>query len=233
MTQVPREENPEFFGRHRVHAAEGTLDTDQYRAAGELFFTLDPVNDQVLFAKEVEFDGVLDVDGAANFAAEAEFAANVHLQLTLEAGADGVGTDGEQLTSGGAAAECDWSAAGSRREWKHVLATREDAAAVLAMFLQTPVYDFRYKEKSEAENGERIVNTGDTETVYTGILADEAPWAMHFHGRIFNPISAFGHTLLAMQGLAAQVADLKAEIAALQTPAKAPKGVSGETKDAA
>lgn len=62
-------------------------------------------------ATELQVDQALDVDGASNFAAEAEFAANVHIQSTLELGADGVGSNGEQATSGGAAAQCDWAAA--------------------------------------------------------------------------------------------------------------------------
>jgi hypothetical protein len=67
-------------------------------------------------------DGTLDLyeDGTkvatlganVNFPVEVEFAANIHIQSTIEAGADGVGSDGEQLTSGGAAAEVDWSASG-------------------------------------------------------------------------------------------------------------------------
>ncbi len=59
---------------------------------------------------ELQVDGALDVDGASNFAAEAEFAANIHAQLTIEAGADGVGANTEALTSNGAAAACDWAA---------------------------------------------------------------------------------------------------------------------------
>lgn len=58
-------------------------------------------------AAEFQVDKALDVDGAANFAAEAEFAANIHVQLTLEAGTDGTGDNGGQLTSGASAAP-DW-----------------------------------------------------------------------------------------------------------------------------
>lgn len=59
-------------------------------------------------ASELQVDQALDVDGASNFAAEAEFAANIHAQGTIEAGTDSVGADGEQLTSG-AATPPDWS----------------------------------------------------------------------------------------------------------------------------
>lgn len=62
-------------------------------------------------ATELQVDQALDVDGAANFAAEVECAANLHVQSTLELGADGVGANGEQATSGGAGQTCDWAAA--------------------------------------------------------------------------------------------------------------------------
>ena len=131
---------------------------------------------------------------------------------TITAGADGVGTDGEQLTSGGAAAECDWAAAGSLRAFKKVLGIRDDAADALKMIAETPVYDFKYRPKSEAAPGERITNTGDVETVYTGIMADEAPWAMHHNGRILNPINTFGYTMLAIKALLARVEDLEGQL---------------------
>ena len=62
-------------------------------------------------ATELQVDQALDVNGTSTFAGEAEFAGNVHIQDTLELGADGVGADGEQATSGGAGAACDWAAA--------------------------------------------------------------------------------------------------------------------------
>lgn len=61
-------------------------------------------------ASELQVDQALDVDGAANFAAEVECVANLHAQLTIEV-SDGVGSNAEQLTSGGAAAVCDWATA--------------------------------------------------------------------------------------------------------------------------
>ena len=62
-------------------------------------------------ATELQVDKALDVDGAANFAAEVECAANLHAQLTIELGTDGVGSATEEATSGGAAAGCTWEAA--------------------------------------------------------------------------------------------------------------------------
>ena len=131
------------------------------------------------------------------------------LNLTLTAGADGVGAATEQLTSGGAAAECTWAAAGCLREYKNLKRERTDEAEVLAMMLATPVYDFQYKEKSEALPGQRIINTGDTKTMYTGVMADDAPWVTQSDGRIFTPVSAFGHTVLAIRALQAQIDELK------------------------
>ena len=62
-------------------------------------------------ATELQVDQALDVDGAANFAAEVECAANLHVQATLELGSDGVGANSEQATSGGAGQVCDWATA--------------------------------------------------------------------------------------------------------------------------
>lgn len=60
-------------------------------------------------ASELQVDQALDVDGASNFAGEGECAANLHAQLTFEAGDNTVGTDGQQLTSGGAGNDTDWA----------------------------------------------------------------------------------------------------------------------------
>jgi hypothetical protein len=138
---------------------------------------------------------------------------NLTISSTVTAGADGVGADGEQLTSGGAAAECDWAAAGSMRQFKKILGIRTDEDEVLETVVNTPIYDFKYRSKSEALPGERITNTGDTETVYTGIMADEAPWAMHFNGRILNPISTIGNLMLAIKALNKKVEQLQAQVA--------------------
>ena len=59
-------------------------------------------------AAELQVDQALDVNGASNFAGEGEFAANLHVQLTLEAGDGTVGADGEQFTSGGTGLATDW-----------------------------------------------------------------------------------------------------------------------------
>lgn len=146
--------------------------------------------------------GSLHTDGGVGIAK------NLFLALTLEAGADGVGSDAEQLTSGGAGQPLDWSSAGSLREFKHVGEERTDAQEVLDMMVTTPVYDFKYRDKSESEK--RIMSTGDLETQYTGIMADEAPWAMHHKGRILNPTNTFGYTMLAIKALNEKIEKLEA-----------------------
>ena len=119
---------------------------------------------------------------------------------------DGDGTAGEQLQSGGAGADVVWAAAGSRREWKNLLdyvVTPQDA---LDRILGTRVYPFTFKDG---------YGTHDYVTEYLGPMADEAPWAMHHKGGVFNPISAFGHTVLAFQALEERLKELEAQVIAL------------------
>ena len=146
--------------------------------------------------------GTLNIDGVADFALDVKF------NSTITAGADGVGTDGEQLTSGGAAAEVDWAAAACLREFKNIEEERTDAQEVLAQLVSTPVYNFKYKTRAESK--EHIISTGDIETTYTGFMGDDAPWATHYKGKILNPISTFGHTLLALRALDDRLKTLEA-----------------------
>lgn len=162
-------------------------------------------------ATGASFTGTLATTGAATLAS-ATTTGNHTFSNTITAGSDGVGTDGEQLTSGGAGAECDWAAAASLRQFKHILGLRTDEDEVLETVANTPVYDFKYRKKSEAAPGERIVNTGDTEKVYTGLMADEAPWAVHHGGRILDPISTIGNLMLAIKALNKKVAMLEAQL---------------------
>lgn len=136
---------------------------------------------------------------------------NVYLNLTLEAGADGVGADGEQLTSGGAAAQCDWSAAGSLREFK-ILREILNPQRALDAILAAPAWLFNYRPATE--DGRHAITTGDYETEYAGVMADEAPWVMHHHGKIFSPGSAFGYTVAAFKAMQAEIDDLKMKLAA-------------------
>lgn len=145
--------------------------------------------------------------------ASGESTGDFKLNLTLTAGADGVGAAAEQLTSGGGAAQCTWAAAGSLKQFKNILNLRTDAQEALQRILSTPVYDFRYK--SQRESSEHITSTGDVDTIYTGLMSDEAPWAMHHNGRILNPINALGYTVLGFQAMAERISHLESKLAAL------------------
>jgi len=138
-------------------------------------------------------------------------AENIFLAKALDC-PDGMGADGEQFTSGGDNVACDWAADTSIREMKHVLDERRDYEDALKLIVNTPVYNFRYRDKKEALPGEHISSTGDTKTVYTGIMADEAPWAMHHGGRILNKINTFGYTVLALKAVTARLAELEDKV---------------------
>ena len=116
----------------------------------------------------------------------------------------GAGTSGQQLQTSvsGSTATTSWAAASSLRDDKQQI-TRVTHASVDAMGLlkAVPVYTFRYKPEK---------GTLDQNTLYIGVMADEAPWAMHHGGQIFNPVSAFGYTVLAFQTLEQRVAALEA-----------------------
>ena len=115
------------------------------------------------------------------------------------------GTAGQQLqTSGGANSTLSWASAGSTRDVKimaGLLAPRDALAAVLA----APVHRFKYKAG---------MGTQDSTTEYAGIVADEAPWAMHFGGTILNPVNTAGYSFAAIQALQAEIEALKAQMAA-------------------
>jgi hypothetical protein len=146
------------------------------------------------------------------------------------------GGSGEQLASGGAGAVMSWAAAGSKREWKDILGQSVTPAAALAAMTTTPVYGFKYKQpeyqtvkepvfdeegapvldargQQKTVNAEKRINrtpsTGDWGTMYVGVMAEDAPWAMHHNGSIFNPINAFGYTVLAIQNLDARLKALE------------------------
>lgn len=119
-------------------------------------------------------------------------------------GSNGVGTSGEQLQSAGAATQVLWGSAASIREVKDLLGTVNDKAQeALNRVLKAPVYDFHYKE------GVRP-STGDFDTTYRGVVADEYPEVMHHGGRIFNPINAFGELVLAIQALTKRIESMEA-----------------------
>lgn len=118
------------------------------------------------------------------------------------------GTAGQQLQTGGGAngETLSWASAGSTRDIK-LMAGLLDPQEALRAVLEAPVHRFRYKPGT---------GTLDSATEYAGIVADEAPWAMHFNGTILNPVNTSGYAFAAIQALQAELDALKAELAATQ-----------------
>jgi hypothetical protein len=114
------------------------------------------------------------------------------------------GDAGEQLQTNGSGVTT-WEAAASLREFKHV-GNRLDPHLALSRILAAPVSLFQYRRSTP---GRRVTSTGDHETVYAGVMADEAPWAMHHGGRIFSPVSAFGYSAAAIVALHQRIASLE------------------------
>lgn len=117
------------------------------------------------------------------------------------------GDAGEQLQTEGSGITT-WEGAASLRSVKDLLG-RMNPLEALDRLVSVPVYLFRYKEEAEHVGG-------DKETLFTGVVADEAPWAMMHKGRIFNPISAFGHTVASIQALYDKIVNLEEKVASLQ-----------------
>jgi len=115
-----------------------------------------------------------------------------------------VGAAGEQLTDAAGNGITSWAAAGSRREYKDILgvASPQDA---LDHILNTKVYHFHYKDG---------YGTRDYETEYVGIMADEAPWAMHYGGGIVNPVNTLGYMVLGFQAHEERIARLERQLVA-------------------
>ena len=112
---------------------------------------------------------------------------------------------GEQLQTDGSGI-LTWEAAASSRAVKHLHGLMTPADGLAAM-LAAPVYRFQYKQ------GQEYTTTGDYQTEYVGILAEDAPWAMHHHGKILNPVNTFGYSVLAIQALEARLRVLEARLA--------------------
>jgi hypothetical protein len=92
-----------------------------------------------------------------------------------------VGGSGEQLTDAAGNGVTSWAAASSRREYKDIQG-RASPRDALDLILNTSVYDFYYSPLA-------LRSTGDFDTLYTGPVADEAPWAMHFDAGIVNLVT--------------------------------------------
>jgi len=82
-----------------------------------------------------------------------------------------------------------------------------DAQDALAKLLTTKVYDFHYKPGK---------GTQDSSSQYVGVMADEAPWAMHYNNGVISPVSAFGYTVLGFQAMAEKIRALESRLAAFE-----------------
>jgi len=122
------------------------------------------------------------------------------------------GDAGEQLQTNGSGVTT-WEAAGSLSAFKDIRGELAPSEALDAV-LDARVVKFNYKR--QAEDGVRLSTTGDHETEYAGVLGDEAPWAMHHSGRIFNPVNAFGYTVGAFKAMQEKIDALETEIAAIK-----------------
>lgn len=124
------------------------------------------------------------------------------------------GDAGEQLQTNGSGT-LSWEAAGSKRIYKRDISQIIDPMPALNAILSTPVYNFRYLDK-KPPGMERLRGTGDRANLYTGVMAEEAPWAMHHNDSMLDPISTFGYSALAIKALNSKILALEARIAALE-----------------
>lgn len=162
------------------------------------------VNDRIYLGTSVEFQ----MEGTTGDAFEMKFVVDPTEDIIYEWPAANATTTGQQLaaTTGGT---LSWAAAGSLEAYKHIEG-RLDPTAALAAIRRVPVYRFHYLDDKQA------VTTGDTKTEYAGVLANDAPWAMHHDGKILNPVNTFGYAAAAIQAQQAQIEALQAEIARLK-----------------
>lgn len=155
-------------------------------------------------------DGILQLGLAGNTTGVMNFqgitSGVVTLQVASVAGTytmtlpTAVAAAGQQLTDAAGNGVLSWAAAGSLREHKNVLGL-VDPKEALATILGLPVYRFKYKSGK---------GTGDYDTEYVGVMASDAPWAMHFGNTIVNPVNALGYSILGLQALAEEITLLRA-----------------------
>ena len=166
-------------------------------------------------AGSVRIDGTLQLGNAGTdtgaFAMEGATSGVVTTNVAAAAGTytqtlpSAMGTCGQQLTTNGASpAILSWAAA-SWKELKDIqgLTCRDQAYRNVR---EARVYDYTYKPCLE----ERGMWSGGGMTM-TGILADDAPWAMQ--GRCkgaFSPINSVGNLIAAFQVMAEKVEKLEA-----------------------
>jgi len=117
-----------------------------------------------------------------------------------------VGSAGQQLTDAAGNGVLSWAAAGSLRELKNIDGVVEDPQEALETLLATNIYRFHYKEG---------MGTGDFDTQYVGVMADEASWAMHYNGNVVNPVNTLGYMVLGIQATNKRIDDLLMGITSL------------------
>ena len=140
------------------------------------------------------------LSGAATFGSTTALGSGA-IVYTWPAADGGAGT---QLQTDGAGA-LSWAAAGSLRELKDVIGeVSHKAGDVLERIKDINIYEFKYKEGK---------GTGDTDTTYVGVMAEEAPEFMHHNGSIINPVNTLGELILAIKALATKVETLEAKLA--------------------
>lgn len=146
----------------------------------------------------------LDFQGSS--ACVTKFAAGTDpMNITYTLPADASISTGEQLAST-CAGVLSWATASSLRERKDIAGIScKDLA--YENIMGALVYDYRYKEEWFHKT------LGSTKPdPFTGVVAEEAPWAMQgTHNCQFSGINAFGQLTLAFQVLAEKVQLLEAE----------------------
>lgn len=123
-----------------------------------------------------------------------------------------VGGAGQQLTDAGGNGVTSWAAA-SLGEWKNDLGILDPELALKAM-LAAPTHKFTYNAD--------VLPLGQSDGngfEFTGIFAEEAPWAMYGQrdgyksGIAFSPTNAFGYTRAAIEALSMKIRDLEEKLA--------------------
>jgi len=104
----------------------------------------------------------------------------------------GYGTSGYQLSTDGSGT-LSWTSQGSSlRALKENIRPYGDPMDALDKILNAQVYTFNYKPG---------MGTGDSETTYTGIMADDNPWVTQYNGTQISLVSTLGYMILGDQAL--------------------------------
>ena len=152
--------------------------------------------------------GAFTMDGATSGVVTITVAAAAGTYtMTLPPGANS--NAGYQLTCAAADTITTWAAAASLRALKDFLPRSEWLKPVDALkrLLEVEVPAWHYKQGK---------GTQDSETLYNGVVSEDAPWAMHHKAGIISEANAFGHTILSIQALYSELQDAIKEIAGLK-----------------